>query len=249
MEEKNECNRKNTLVSSFVANVNQFRPTEKYLQNGRLLLQANIPKVVFIDETIFDQFKEYINENTKIIPFKKTNWYFNEYKEHLSQFEINTTNNTKDTLEYFFTMCNKTEWIKTAIDLNFFNTDNYVWVDFGIRHIFTNEDDETFIQKIERLNEPVYDKVRAGSIWDLNLYYYFDVFKDVFWYFAGGVFGGNKDFLLTFAEKTKEMCIRVITEKQQLMWEVNIWYLVYLENPHLFDSYKCDHNPSLVDNY
>jgi hypothetical protein len=245
-----DVNRKNTLVSSFVVNVNQYRPTEKYLQNGKLLLKANIPKIIFIDETIFDEFKDFINENTKIIPFDKKNWYFNEYKEQITDLDINTTHTDKDTLEYFFTMCNKTEWIKSAIELNLFNTEHFIWVDFGIRHIFKYENDETFIQKIERLNEPVYEKVRAGSIWDTNLYYYHaDIYKDINWYFAGGVFGGHQKFLLDFVEKTKEMCIRVIKEKNKLMWEVNIWYLVYLENSYLFDFYKCDHNPSLVDNY
>jgi hypothetical protein len=204
---------------------------------------------VFIDELIFDQLLLYVNEYTHLIPLKKSDWYFNEYMGHLENFELNTQNKKKDTLEFMFTMCNKTEWLKQAIELNSFHTDYFVWVDFGIRYIFKNETDEDFIQKIERLNEPIYHNVRAGSIWDLHLDYQFDVFKDVSWYFAGGVVGGHKESLLLFAEKTKEMCIRVMKEKRNLMWEVNIWYLVYLENPHLFDAYKCDHNPTLVDHY
>jgi hypothetical protein len=41
--------------------------------------------------------------------------------------ELHLTN--KDTLEYMITICHKTEWIKEAIDLNFFNTTNFTWID------------------------------------------------------------------------------------------------------------------------
>lgn len=33
------------------------------------------------------------------------------------------------------------------------------------------------------------------------------------------------------------------------MWEVNIWFLIYLENKDLFDYYSCDHNNTIIDNY
>ena len=32
-----------------------------------------------------------------------------------------TQNITKDTLEYFFVICNKTEWMREAINLNILN--------------------------------------------------------------------------------------------------------------------------------
>ena len=241
--------RNNTLVSSFVINVNSIYPVEKYLKDGILLLQADIPKVIFIDELIFDQLQSYVNEYTHLIPLKKTDWYFNEYTEHLEPFELNTQNKKKDTLEFMFTMCNKTEWLKQAILLNPFHTEQFIWVDFGIRYIFKHDDDESFIKKIEKLNEPYYEKVRAGSIWNTNHRYFNNVYLDICWYFAGGVIGGHKESLLVFAEKTKDMCIRIMKEKKMLMWEVNVWYLVFLENRLLFDFYHCDHNPTLIDSY
>lgn len=239
----------NTIVSSFVANINSIYPIEKYLKDGILLLKANIPKIIFIDEDLFEDLKIYTNENTVIIPLKKSDWYFNDYKDNITNFDLNTNNKTKDTLEYMFTMCNKTEWMKKAIELNHFDTDSFIWVDFGIRYIFKNDSDETFIQKIERLNEPIYEKIRLGNIWDINIRYSFNIYKDITWYFAGGVFGGKKDFLVSFAEKTKEMCIHIIKEKKTLMWEVNIWYLVYLNNSHLFDLYPCQHDDTIITNY
>ena len=47
----------------------------------------------------------------------------------------------------------------------------------------------------------------------------------------------------------KEKCITIMTTKNTIMWEVNIWYLIYIENKELFNIYKCDHNSSLVFNY
>lgn len=240
---------KNTIVSSFLTNVNSIYTIDKYLKDGILLLQAKIPKIIFIDENIYDELKIYENEYTNLIPIHKNDWYFNDFKEFLVNFELNTNNQRKDTLEYMFTMCNKTEWVKKAIELNPFNTNSFIWIDFGIRYIFKNNSDEFFIQKIENLSNQEYEKIRIGSIWDLNNSYKCDIYKEIAWYFAGGVFGGNKDFLNKFAEKTKNKCIQVMIHQKTIMWEVNIWYLVYLENPTLFNCYNCDHNERLIINY
>lgn len=145
-------------------------------------------------------------------------------------------------------MCNKTEWIKEAIELDLYKSDQFVWVDFGIRHVFNCNDDE-FRSKIERLCNKLYDKVRIASIWDLNVQSSKDCYTMIMWYFAGGVFGGSKDKLLLFADLMKKMCLNIIESKGTLMWEVNVWYLIYQENIGLFDIYYCDHNNSIIDNY
>jgi hypothetical protein len=96
----------------------------------------------------------------------------------------------------------------------------------------------------------VYDnQIRIASIWNLQRKCVFDIYKDVSWYFAGGIFGGNKEKILRFAYKTKEMCLKVIEEKNTLIWEVNIWYLIYLENPDLLTPYYCGHDASIIMNY
>jgi hypothetical protein len=232
-----------TIVSAFISNVN--KRSIDYINNGITLLSANIPKVIFVDELVYPQLKEYENETTKIIQTSKSNIYL--YKYNQLQLQLNTTNLDKDTLEYLFIMNNKTEWMKEAIQLNMFNTSDYVWVDFGIKYIFKCPGEE-FVKKIEGLNKQ-YSQIRIGSIWNLNHKYNVDIYTTINWYFAGGVFGGNKDFLLAFADLTKKKCLSIMEEKKTLMWEVNVWYLVYLENKHLFDPYSCDHNSTLVEHY
>ena len=239
-----------TIVSAFISNVNTIYPISKYYESGKHLLQSTNPKILFVDDNMFDFIGDnYDMSNTLLIKVNRDDFsYLNEYTHLLHKFEVNTPNITKDTLEYMLIMCNKTEWIKQAIMLNPFLTDNFTWIDFGIRYVFKCSDNE-FIEKINNLKNKIYPKVRMGNIWDVECLYNIDIYRNITWYFAGGIFGGSAEFLVEFSEKMKTKCIEIITRKNTIMWEVNIWYLIYRENPELFDLYKCDHNDSIVDNY
>ena len=242
----------NTIVSAFVSNINNRDDItlKRYYELGKLLLKSTVPKIIFVDETMFNLINllDYDISNTNIVKIKKINIYLYKYINSLSQFNLNTDNPNKDTIEYIITQCNKTEWVKSAIELNTFNTNNFIWVDFGIRYIF-NCSDEEFIEKINKLKYKVYKNVRIGNIWNLQNNYNINIYKDIAWYFAGGIFGGNKESLLHFSNKIKEKCIDIILTKNTLMWEVNIWYLIYIENKEIFDNYSCNHNNSIIDNY
>ena len=242
----------NTIVSAFVSNINNRDDItlKRYYELGKLLLKSTVPKIIFVDETMFNLINllDYDISNTNIVKIKKINIYLYKYINSLSQFNLNTDNPNKDTIEYIITQCNKTEWVKSAIELNTFNTNNFIWVDFGIRYIF-NCSDKEFIEKIDELKYKVYKNVRIGNIWNLQNNYNINIYKDIAWYFAGGIFGGNKESLLHFSNKIKEKCIDIILTKNTLMWEVNIWYLIYIENKEIFDNYSCNHNNSIIDNY
>lgn len=239
-----------TIVSAFISNINnrQDMNIDKYYNNGILLLQAQIPKVIYVDIHMYNKIKDFENTLTKIILINKNDFYLYNYINQITNFNVNNGNPNKDTIEYMFTMCHKNEWISESIKLNYFNTDNFVWIDFGIRYLFKCNDNE-FIQKIENIYNKKYNKVRIGAIWDLNINYSGDIYTNIVWFFAGSIFGGHKDYLLIFSDKMKEKCIKIINDKKTLMWEVNIWYLIYKENNNLFDCYNCDHNESLVSNY
>jgi len=241
-----------TIVSCFLANSNtrEDRKIEDYIIFGKKLLNLNIPKIVFIDDTIIDSI-EYNKENTLLISFNRKDIYLYEHKNNINNFNPFTDFSKKDTLEYMLLICNKTEIMKKAIEINAFQTEQFVWIDFGINHIF-NCTTEEFEKKIINLANQEYCNVRIGSIIDpriIPLREGIDIYRQVAWYFAGGIFGGLWEPLLKFADLVKEKCLQTIFDKGTIMWEVNIWYLVFLENEELFNVYLCGHNDTLVINY
>jgi hypothetical protein len=247
-----------TLVSAFIANANQRqdRSTTDYISYGKKLMVVPINKIIFFDESAIENLpNECFNENTMIIPIKKEDNYLYQYKDQITAFQLNTTCPEKDTLDYMMTICNKTEHIKNAILLNPFKSTQFVWVDFGINHVFRDRTDEEFTSTILGLREKAFENVRIANIWDPSLYdmifnnFRSNIYKDVLWFFAGGVFGGNSEALLKFADLNKEQCIKIIENDHTLMWEVNLWFQVYLKNKELFSLYRCDHNPSIIENY
>jgi hypothetical protein len=244
----------NTIVSAFVSNINNRydNTLNRYYNYGRILLKSTTPKIIFVDEIMFEliQERDFNKNDTLIVKINKKTSYLYSYAQQLTKFHLNSTDYTKDTIEFIFTMCNKTEWVKEAIMLNHFKTEHFIWLDFGIKYIFQGlSADEEFIEKINGLKYKTYNNIRIGCIWNLNNKFNIDIYKDVAWYFAGGLFGGNNFFLLKFAKLMKEKCIEIMTTKNTIMWEVNIWYLIYKENKLLFDGYGCNHDKSLIDNY
>lgn len=241
-----------TIVTAFINGVNSCSEIDKYYEWGKHILCSSIYKVVFLDDVMYKKVidkNEYNKDTTTLIQFEKKDMYF--YKEDkyiLPNFALNTDNPNKDTIDYIFTQCHKTEWVKLAIELNMYNTNQFIWVDFGIRKIF-NCSDEEFTKKMNHLSNAVYSHVRIGNIWPLNIEYNVNINKQICWYFAGGVFGGDKNQLVYFAEKMKTKCIEMVEKEKTLIWEVNIWYMIYKKNKLLFEPYACDHNNSIIDNY
>ena len=236
-----------TIVSAFISNANSYRDISKYIEYGKKLLTIDTPKVIFLEKPIYDEhFSNDIFPQTQFVFVEKTDSYLYEQKEKITQFEIETTNSGKDTLEYMFVQCNKTEWVKRAIELDPFNTEQFVWIDFGIYHMINSDD---FTECVCKMTQQKYDKIRIAGCWDLNAYYHNKYHTKVLWYFAGSVFGGDKNSLCKFADLMKMRCLDFIDEQKTLIWEVNLWYFIYNENKDLFDVYRAEHDKTIIDNY
>ena len=80
-----------TLVSAFFTNVNNDKSFEKYLMLGSVLLQSKIPKIIFVDDQMYQKIKEFENENTKIVLTNKEDIYLYKYKNFLQRVIPNTS--------------------------------------------------------------------------------------------------------------------------------------------------------------
>ena len=96
-----------TIVSAFISNVNNRDDMnlEKYYNYGKLLLQVQVPKVIFVDIYMYNKIKELENELTKIILVDKNNYYLYNYQDQITNFKANNNNSNKDTLEYMMVQC------------------------------------------------------------------------------------------------------------------------------------------------
>ena len=181
----------NTIVSAFMTKINENSKTfDNYIDYGKKILNLKkIPKIIFIEKHIYDEYfidEMYIND--KFIFFEKKNNYLYEYYDKIINFSIHSDNNVKDTIEYMFVQCHKTEWVKMAIELNPFNSSNFIWIDFGIYHMC--KDLYTFKKYIYELSNKKYNYIRIASCWDINNTYFsqnLDIYKNIHWYFAGSI--------------------------------------------------------------
>lgn len=240
-----------TIVSAFMININYRadRNYDKYFMLAKQLLVVPMNKIIFVDKSIIGYFKDYINEYTTLVPFEKGSNYLYEYLDKLDNFDLNTQNPSKDTIEYMFTMGFKTEFVRKAIQLNNYNANQYVWMDLGIKHMMDISQDE-FTEKVKRLQYLEYPhNIRIAAIWNPDHNYQLDLYKDICWCFAGSIFGGNVPSLLEFADLTKNKCLEIIETKKHLMWEINVWKLVYNDDRWKFLFYNCSHDTSILDNY
>ena len=245
-----------TIVTAFITNINniEFRSYEKYIELGKILLSQPIPTICFLEKYIYDEyFKHHESQypQTLFRIFERADNYLYEYEPILENFLIETDNPKKDTPGYMFIQCHKTEWIKMAIDENPFHTSNFVWIDFGIFHMI--RDELQFAVALKKLVRKKYDSVRIASCIDPNLPCHChpekNIKKNVLWFFAGSIFGGNKSSLLHFANRMKEFTIEFIQNNRHIMWEVNIWYLLHQKHKDIFLPYRADHNLSILSNY
>ena len=237
-----------TIVSALLTNVNSNRNIEKYIDCGKKLCNININKVIFIEENIYNTY--FINEKYRLTTFiftSKEHLYLYKYTDYdLTNFnKLCSDNPSKDTIEYMYVQCSKTEWIRVAIEQNPYNSDQFVWVDFGIYHIMNNDED-LFIRVISDLNNKSYENIRIGCGTCYNIE---TIYTHIQWFFLGGIFGGHKDKLIQFADLMKQKCIDIISKEKTIMWEVNIWFLIYLENNELFDRYIANHDASMIALY
>jgi len=239
-----------TFVSALLTNVNGYRSIEKYVEYGKKLIALPINKVIFIERAVHaEHFSEFTDANTTFVFIEKSDLYLYKYADQITDFCPNTDNPEKDTFEYMFVQCNKTEWVKDVVKRNLYRSDYFVWIDFGIWHVI--QDDQVFTESCMKI-------ASLGSFGSLGVRiacgnpkfeHFSEMYKTISWFFLGGIFGGDRESLLKFADLVKNKCIETIREHRTLMWEINVWQMVYREDPALFLCYGANHDASILQNW
>ena len=235
-----------TLVSALLTNINGYRSIEKYVEYGKKLIAVPGNKVIFIERDVYYQhFLHALSlEDTTFVFIEKSDLYLYEHIDKITDFCPNTDNPTKDTLEYMFVQCNKTEWIRQAIELDPYGSEQFVWIDFGICHMIRDAEFSENVRSILSLGIRSTSGIRIACGVPHNPDV--DLYKTISWFFLGSIFGGDRDSMMKFADAMKQKCMEIIELKRTIMWEVNVWYFIYAEHPEWFSCYRANHDTSIL---
>jgi hypothetical protein len=241
-----------TIVSGFV-NLYKFetnyenKKLKEYLENGKILIDIPIPKIIFIDK----EFVEILPKNkwTTYIPFSFEDvWLYSNYQK-IKNIENKMINQKKDINTYLMIGLQKSDWMKKAIDFNIYQSQQYMWIDFGIFHIMKNNVNHfqsSLINKCNELINPniIYSPICKKEITSVE-YFNSTYLNYPIFYFAGGLFIGSEKAIKKFDELVKTKTLELIN-KNLLTFEVNVWYMIYTKNHQFFSVKSADHNISML---
>jgi hypothetical protein len=251
-----------TLVSGFV-NLEKYdkeysnKNLDIYLDKGKKLIELPIPKIIFIEKELIDLLPH--NNLTQYVPFEFSDmWLYSKYENIQTFSNYRTHNPKKDRNIYLVTQLQKTDWVNKAIEINPFETNQFMWIDFGIFHLSKNDIDfankiinksKYLIPKIIHIDTIIHDTIHLPSC---DFYEYSqEELNKIFliypiFFFAGSMFMGTKESHLLFDKLVKEKTSLLLNSKM-ITWEVNIWYIIYKENPKFFSFYLARHDISLFN--
>lgn len=225
-----------TIITSFVLQKRDIGNTQKiedYLKRFEYIKTLNIPTVLFLDRSLSIQ----ETDTLKVIPFNiEDSWIYTAYKDKTPDLPA-VRNQDKDTAEYMFIQNSKPEWVFKASQLNPFNTDYFVWVDFGLSHVIKNKDNFNILKNLKLSND-----ICIGAILTST---HKSFMEKICWRFAGGVFYVNSKGAEIFYETCKSVIEKLVP---RLTWEVNIWALIEFSNLLTFNVYYADHNDTILTN-
>lgn len=233
------------LVTAFLDLNSRNRSINDYVNYGRELLEAPVPKIVFVEQHIIDKYlsdKQF--PNTTLVRFERTDNYL--FNLDIPNFNVLTDAPDKDTADYMRVQCHKTEWLKRATEIC--DSPQYTWIDFGISRLFKGQT-SAFHTALSHMNTRQYTKIRYPGCWPVSIPFQRDVTKQIAWYFCGGIIGGPRECIIEFASYVRNMCEMFISMHGILFWETNIWYIIAINRPELFDMYIADHNTTMVELY
>ena len=228
-----------TLVTAYFK-IKSKHTENEYLNWIKNLLKIKTPIVFFTD---IPEIVKYRNKDypLKIIKCSYTDFFVYKYydiweKSHNLDPEKNIHN------KYLYMIWNeKSNFIKKAIDYNYFNSEYFYWVDAGCFR--NNNTIKYFINFPKRVTEKILllniCKFTEDEIIDPNN------IKNIFKYvdrIGAGIFGGNKKNVIIWWKKYYEILDILIKTNQFAGKEQSNMAILYLLNKDLVDLIQPDKN-------
>ena len=220
---------------------------------NQFILQLPYNLIIFIDDNEEYEYiysfiieKRLYKEKTFIYKesFKETFFYkdINKINDLSKKYMIYNRNLNKDTPHYVILNYNKFYFMEKAIEINYFNSTHFLWLDFGINHVAKNpEIIHDWIFKIP-------NKIKQMC---LNPYLENDDYKIFFRYIyhhtSGGLFSGNIENMKKYIQLFKNKVEQLYSDNWYQIDET-IMTMIQRENPDLFEFYYGDYQ-GIISNY
>jgi hypothetical protein len=233
---------------------NQYKPSRdinEYFEHAKkfiLGLQYNLIVFTDCDKCIEFVNKERENMQDKTYIYKKrfedTHYYKHLDKLHELQNKFHIINGVieQETPIYIILNNNKFDFMESAISLNPFNSERFVWMDFGINHVALNSEKihewiNNIPEKIKQLCiNPYIEKVAPKQM-----------FQYIYHHMAGGLFSGSSANLLKYCNLFKQKTEEIYNDDWYQIDEA-VMTIVQRENPGIFELYYGDYQ-GIISNY
>ena len=234
-----------------------------YLELGKGMMSVSLPMVVFTDEQYIAEHVHNVRmgygllDKTFIVqlPLEDTLFYndLGLLTERMVQYPLTNINKDKDTPLYVILNNNKFDFLKRSIKQNPFNTDYFLWMDFGISHCC----DATPHDWLQVSHEwAPFIQTQGNRIHQLRIHLppkpnhmaWKDYMNTIYHHMAGGVFGGHRDilheYIQLFCEKWKNMLYK------EEWWQLDeaIMCMIAHEHPEKFRFFYGDYD-GIISNF
>lgn len=246
-----------TFVTAFF-DLNELRPNEKsiqtYIKHFISLAYSAIPLCLYTNSIIAKRIND---EDSNIFTFNTIKLYIvnqdteisNIIKNYNGMLQLPSNRNiNKDTYKYMILINSKAEYLYRATISNPFNTEHFVWIDFGIFHIIKHNIEATQkkLYKIATTSYKIGSLIIPGC-WHKEYAVKYNLYNNINWRFCGGFLLGFKDEIHRFYNSYLNQLKIFLDKYQTLVWEVNFWLWLELEARITVDWYLADHNDSILD--
>lgn len=233
-----------TLVTAFIKldiKRSSKRPAQKYdyIEKSKDTLSLNHNMVIYVSSELIDDIRDFrtnlnLIDKTKIIGVSRYDLYL---LDKIDIIKKNCVKNWKpyDIPEYILAVNSRYNFVKNAVDNNFFNTDLFAWIDFAAGHT---------------VNIPQNFKIKYSKADKIRISWIARTKKDNFLYnhkcFGGGLFIGHKTIILEFI-KIHDIEFKKLMNLGYCINDDKLLFLIFEKYPHLFDIYTCGYKSILTN--